>query len=177
MRSLALEFPTDATLYAANREFLSREYLFGDALLVAPVTAKGKSDLDVYLPGAGWTDFHTGKPAASGTSSVPVTIADIPVFVRAGSIIPWDEDMNGAADTVLLYPGTAQSSFAWYDDDGTTNKYLSGDYEEIKVTLSASSVTFDKVKKAKSLVLRIVKNGATAVKNVSVNPGRTVIAL
>jgi alpha-glucosidase len=177
MRSLTMEFPSDLSLYEKNRKYLVREYMFGGSILVSPVTEGGADEADIYLPSGDWYDFHTGEKVSGGEKTVPVTIRDIPVYVRAGSIIPWDEDMNGQADTLLLYPSAASSSFVWYEDDGTSNNYQKGDYEEISVSLSGNAVSFSGVKKAKSLALKTMKNGVFMEKRVTVQPGKSSVQL
>ena len=177
MRSLAMEFPGDISLYDKNREYLKSEYLFGDSLLVSPVTKSRASDVNVYLPGDVWYDFHTGEKISGGVRNVKVSISDIPVYVRSGAIIPWDEDTNGSVDTILLYPAESQSSFVWYDDDGISNNYQKGDYEEIQITLTATTVSFSGVKKPKSLLLKTMKHGSFSEKRITVQPGKSTVQL
>jgi alpha-glucosidase (family GH31 glycosyl hydrolase) len=84
MRALPLEFPEDP----ACRAFPS-EYLFGEALLVAPVMEPGKDTWRVYLPREEWRDIWTGE-IYSGlqTIEVPVPMDRIPVYQRKGTILP-----------------------------------------------------------------------------------------
>jgi alpha-D-xyloside xylohydrolase len=98
--------------------------MFGPAFLISPVTAPEVRSWETYLPKTqgGWYDFRTGKHYEGGqTVTTTVTKAYIPVFVRAGSIIPLSED------EVLVYPG-ADASFTLYEDDGTTMAYEQGKY-------------------------------------------------
>lgn len=67
--------------------YASDEYMFGDDLLVAPVHAPGQQRSLVLPPGR-WIDFWTGAPVESGASMRTVSIDDIPVFLRAGALIP-----------------------------------------------------------------------------------------
>ena len=117
MRPLAFDFPDDAE--ALDQKY---EYMFGPALLVSPVTEAGVSSWKTYLPKTrgGWYDYYTGEHFDGGqTVTTAVTLARIPVFVRAGSIIP----VSG--DEVLVYPG-ANGVFTLYEDDGTTMAYQQG---------------------------------------------------
>ena len=117
MRPLVFDFYDDAEALKQKHE-----YMFGPALLVSPVTEAGVSTWNTYLPKTqgGWYDYHTGQHYDGGqTVTTSVTLSSIPVFVRAGSIIPI------AGDEVLVYPG-ADASFTLYEDDGTTMDYLRG---------------------------------------------------
>ena len=117
MRPLVFDFADDAT--ALDQKY---EYMFGPALLVSPVTEPDVTTWQTYLPKTqgGWYDYHTGQHYDGGqTVTTAVTKAAIPVFVRAGSIIPV------AGDEVLVYPG-ADGAFTLYEDDGTTMAYQEG---------------------------------------------------
>nr|WP_318293478.1 TIM-barrel domain-containing protein [Microvirga sp. SRT01] len=74
------------------------QYLFGKAFLVAPVTDHKARSRSVYFPGGTiWYDFSTGKSYAGGSSStVPAPLARMPLFVRAGSIVPMGPVTLGA---------------------------------------------------------------------------------
>ncbi len=88
MRALSLEFPADANC----RQF-PYQYLFGSALLVAPVVEEGVSDWPVYLPVGDWYDFWTGEHYEGGqVINYSVPKERIPVFVRAGTILPLNLD-------------------------------------------------------------------------------------
>ncbi|MBQ7461706.1 MAG: DUF5110 domain-containing protein [Bacteroidaceae bacterium] len=117
MRPLVFDFYDDAE--ALKQKY---EYMFGPALLISPVTEAGVSTWNTYLPKTqgGWYDYRTGQHYEGGqTVTTSVTNAFIPVFVRAGSIIPI------AGDEVLVYPG-ADASFTLYEDDGETMDYQKG---------------------------------------------------
>jgi alpha-D-xyloside xylohydrolase len=128
-----MDFPSDPNV--AN---LGTEYLFGPAFLVAPVTAQGQTTARVYLPaGTDWYDFWTGKKEKGGHWITVAAPADrIPVFVRAGSIVPLGSDVQSTAEKqtiakIKIYPG-ANASFTLYDDDGKTYAYEKG--EGVKLT-------------------------------------------
>ena len=117
MRPLVFDFADDAT--ALDQKY---EYMFGRSLLVSPVTEPNVTSWPTYLPKTqgGWYDYYTGQHYDGGqTATTTVTKARIPVFVRAGSIIPVKDD------EVLLYPG-ADGTFMLYEDDGTTRAYEKG---------------------------------------------------
>ena len=128
MRALWMDFPNDPNV--AN---LGTEYMFGPALLAAPVTEQGQTKKRVYLPaGADWYDFWTGKKQKGGRWIVAAAPVDrIPLFVKAGSIIPIGSDIQSTAQKqtiarIKVYPG-ANASFTLYDDDGTSYAYEKGE--------------------------------------------------
>jgi alpha-D-xyloside xylohydrolase len=132
LRALVMDFPEDR----AARE-LNDEYMFGPALLVAPITQYQQRSRSVYLPsGAQWYEYWSGRPASSGSIVAAAPYDEIPVFVRAGSIIPYQPDMQyigeKAADliTLCVYAG-ANGRFTLYEDQGTTFDYEKGAFSEI----------------------------------------------
>jgi alpha-D-xyloside xylohydrolase len=127
MRALFMDFPDDPKV--AN---LGDEYMLGPAFLVAPVTEQGATSRSVYLPaGTDWYDFWTGERHEGGRSvTAAAPIERIPVFVRAGSIVPLGADIPSTATAqklaeIRVYPGR-DGAFTLYDDDGTTNAYRKG---------------------------------------------------
>src|SRR6186713_731559 len=106
MRGLAMDFAGDA----AARD-VKDEYLYGSAFLVAPVHKYQARSRPVYLPaGAKWYDFHTGTVAQGGTTlEAPAPLSRMPLFVRAGSIVPVGPDIQYAADE----PGAAITLFVF----------------------------------------------------------------
>lgn len=124
MRGLFMDFPNDPKV--AN---LGDEYMFGPAFLVAPVTEQGQTSRPVYLPaGADWYDYWTNQRYTGGqTITAAAPIDRIPLFVRAGSIVPMGVQVPSTAtaqglESIRVYPGR-DASFTLYDDDGTTNAY------------------------------------------------------
>jgi len=127
MRPLWMDFPADPNV--AN---LGTEYLFGPAFLVAPVTLQAQTEKSVYLPaGSDWYNFWTNEKHAGGQwIKVAAPIDRIPVFVRAGAIVPLGADIPSTATkqaiaVIRVYPG-ADGDFALYDDDGVSYDYESG---------------------------------------------------
>lgn len=127
MRALFMDFPRDPEVTD-----LRDEYMFGPAFLVAPVTEQGATSRRVYLPaGTDWYDFWTNRRFTGGrTIEAAAPIDRIPLFVRAGSIIPMGSPVESATEpqaimSVRVYPG-ADGSFDLFSDDGTTYKYERG---------------------------------------------------
>jgi len=127
MRALFMDFPNDPKVVN-----LGDEYMFGPAFLVAPITEQGVQSRSVYLPaGADWYNYWTHEKLAGGqTLTVAAPIAQIPLFVRAGSIIPLGADIPSTATVqplkeIQVYPGK-DAEFLLYDDDGVSNDYEKG---------------------------------------------------
>jgi alpha-D-xyloside xylohydrolase len=128
MRALAFDFRTDGAALDATNEFM-----MGPSLLAAPVTRAGADSRDVYLPaGTDWFDFWTGERTNGGQTIRRATpLATMPVYVRAGSILPMGPEVEYSnqkpADPIELrvYPGS-DGSFRLYEDDGTTYDYEKG---------------------------------------------------
>jgi alpha-D-xyloside xylohydrolase len=134
MRPLAMDFPDD-------REALEQAYvyLFGPALLVAPVLAPGAAKWDVYLPvhAGGWWDFWTGERLDGGRAVASAAPLDrIPLHARAGSIVPMgparQHTAEGAADPIELrvYVG-ADGAYTLYEDEGINYNYERGAWATI----------------------------------------------
>ncbi|HJP68982.1 MAG TPA: TIM-barrel domain-containing protein, partial [Sphingomicrobium sp.] len=136
MHALVMDFPGDR-----NAWDIKDEYLFGPALLVAPVTEYKARSRSVYLPaGANWYDFYTGRVSRGGKSIVAdAPFARIPLFVRAGSIvttgpaIQYTGQVQNPVLTIQVYTG-ANGSSSIYEDDGVSRQYLRGKYTRIPLS-------------------------------------------
>src|SRR5207302_5950768 len=124
MRALWLHYPTDPQAVK-----LGDEYLWGRDLLVAPVVEKGAKSRRLYLPAGIWYDWWTNEKVVGGRwLDRPVDLATMPLYVRAGAIIPFDPVRQFTAQAVTeptalrVYPG-ADGEFTLYDDDGTSLDY------------------------------------------------------
>jgi len=127
LRALPLDFPSDPKVTD-----LRDEYMFGPGFLVAPVTEQGATSRQVYLPvGTDWYNFWTNERLKGGqTITVAAPIDTLPLFVRAGSIIPLGAAVENthqaqAIERVRVYPG-ADANFTIFSDDGTTYGYEKG---------------------------------------------------
>ena len=127
MRGLFLDFGADPKVAD-----LGDEYMFGPALLVAPVVEQGRTSREVYLPaGADWYNYWTNERLHGGqTVTVAAPIDTLPLFVRAGSILPMGTPVEStnehqALAQVRVYAG-ADADFDLYSDDGTTYAYEQG---------------------------------------------------
>ena len=127
MRPLCLNYPDDPRTWD-----LGDEYLWGDDLLVAPVTREGARSWTVYLPEGAWYDFWTQERyVGPGGVEVAAPLDRLPLFVREGAIVPlgpiqqFTDERPLDEVTLLIYPGP-DSHFELYDDDGRTNAYRQG---------------------------------------------------
>jgi alpha-D-xyloside xylohydrolase len=146
LRAVALDFPTDQNTHA-----LTDQFLFGPALLVCSVTQPmyfGKNSepmagapkaRSVYLPsGTSWFDFWTDKLQAGGQIITAAASLEImPLFVRAGSILPTTEAMQftdekpDAPYEIRVYRG-ASGEFVLYEDAGDGYGYENGEFATTK---------------------------------------------
>jgi alpha-D-xyloside xylohydrolase len=122
-----MDFPNDPQVAG-----LTDEYMFGPAFLAAPELDQGTTSRRVYLPaGSDWYDWWTNKHYSGGQwIETAAPIERMPLFVRAGSIVPLGEPVQNTMQRqrlreIRVYPG-ANASFTLYDDDGVTNAYTSG---------------------------------------------------
>jgi alpha-D-xyloside xylohydrolase len=132
MRPLVMDFRND--LRAQNT---GDEFLFGPALLVAPVTEQAAITRRLYLPDATWYDFWTGKIFAGGRAiDAEAPIEKLPLYVRSGSIVPMGPDVEYAAEKIAdpleirVYPG-ANGSFTLYEDENDNYNYEKGAHATI----------------------------------------------
>ena len=127
MRALFMDFPDDPKVAD-----LRDEYMFGPAFLVAPVSEQGATSRRVYLPaGSDWYNYWTNERIKGGqTITVAAPIDTLPLFVRAGSIVPLGAEVLStqqaqAIASVRVYPG-ADGDFTLFSDDGNTYAYEKG---------------------------------------------------
>jgi alpha-D-xyloside xylohydrolase len=170
MRGLVMDFPKDDKV-----KNIKDQYLFGHALMVAPVTSYGARERTVYFPaGADWYDFDTGKRYAGGTSAtVPAPLNRIPVFVRAGAVVPTGPvtqyvDEKPDAPLVLQVYAGANGQASLYEDDGVTNAYERGEYSRIPftyddktgtVTIGARSGQYKGMPQTREIKVRVLRAG------------------
>lgn len=154
-------------------------YMWGNALLVAPVKKPGEQYQDVYLPkGNTWVDFFTGQAYAGGKKiTVPLSLNNIPVFVKGGSFIPMSVHTESTASYSInsfelhyyADPMTRKSTYSLYNDDGETpDAYTKGSYEIMTFTADHSEdyvkinlikqTTYSEYAKTKNVVKLMVHN-------------------
>ena len=146
LRPLVMDWRTDA--HVAD---LADEYMFGPAFLVSPVWELAARKRSTYLPQASrWFDFWSGKSVAGGQElEVSAPPEQLPLFVRAGSILPLGPEIEyadqkpGDPIELRIYPGT-DGDFNLYDDEGDGYNYEHKAYSIIPIhwNESTGTVTF-----------------------------------
>lgn len=142
MRALWMHFPDDLQAVSCGDQ-----YLWGQSLLVAPVVEKGATNRRIYLPQCDWHDFWTGERVkGSREISRAVDLETLPLYVRAGSILPMGPVKQYTAEKIdaplslSIYPG-ADASFSLYEDDGASFNYRNGEWMGIQMNWSESRQT------------------------------------
>ena len=163
LRALFMDFNEDKKVHT-----ISNQYMFGKAFLVTPVTRNmyvfsdkeqwkdpyedfsKTGTQDVYLPkGTKWFDFWTGEVLNGGqmvTKEVPIDI--IPLYVRAGSIVPFGPKVQYSTEKkwnnleIRIYPG-ADGEFVLYEDENDNYNYEKGAYSTIKFTWDDANRTLN----------------------------------
>jgi alpha-glucosidase len=130
MRALFLHYPNDEDCYRGD------QFLFGPSVLVAPVCQRGAAEREVYLPEGEWYDYWTGEKRQGKAKFIAgAPLERIPIFIKAGAIIPTWPPMNFVGErpidrvTLEVYPGNGE--FVWYEDDGES---LEGDFALRRIT-------------------------------------------
>lgn len=111
------------------------EYMFGDDMLIAPVTSAvdsvdGYANVKVWLPAGEWLEYETGQMLTGGkTYERRFTLDEYPVYVKAGSIIPYFgklKNLSGTnqAVTIRVFPGADKGEFMLYEDNGEDKNYV-----------------------------------------------------
>lgn len=143
-RTLAINYPFDDQIYTWDYH---NEYLFGEAFLVAPVSSIQRL-AKVYLPMGKWYRLSTDNTYTGPAEyNVDAPLTDLPVFVKAGSIIPMQSVIqytDQAPDPVLevhIYKSDSASSFLYYEDDGKTFSHEQGNFFKRLISYDPSTET------------------------------------
>ncbi len=125
MRAMWLHYPDDERTVGNGTQ-----YLWGRDLLIAPVVSQGATSREIYLPQGEWYDWWTKEKRTGGRSVTrEVDLATMPIYARAGAIIPVDpvrqytSQVVDGPTTIDVYRG-ANGQFTLYDDDGVSLEYL-----------------------------------------------------
>ncbi len=136
MRGLTMDFAKDTAV-----KNIADQYMFGPSLLINPVYQFNERSRPVYLPaGQGWYDLYSGKYTAGGqTIEATATYERMPVFVKAGAIIPYGPALQYTdekkADTITLYVYAGKDgSFKLYEDEGLNYNYEKGQFSTIQLS-------------------------------------------
>ena len=170
MRMLAFDFRSDPKVYD-----ITDQYLFGPSIMVCPVTEPGAKTREVYLPaGVDWFDFWTGKRFAGGQTIVAhAALPKMPLFVRAGSILPLGPIVQSSGESldapleIRIYPGR-DGFFSLYEDEGDNYNFERSAFtslpmkwhdSERRFTVGPRTGAFDGMPQRRELRVTIVGEG------------------
>ncbi|MFI5136908.1 MAG: TIM-barrel domain-containing protein [Sphingobacteriales bacterium] len=194
MRALTFDFRNDSNVYS-----IPDQYMFGPAFLVNPVTEQlytgpdataGEKTRKVYLPkSAAWYDFWTGQIFQGGkTIDAAAPMAIMPLYVRAGSIIPMGPQVeyatqkNNKVTELRIYPG-ADGQFKVYEDENDNYDYEKGQFanftfkwndKQHTLTISATSGHFPGMLKQRTFNIVLVNGAHGSDTGITANPDKTV---
>lgn len=152
MRPLSWLFADDPVACEIDDQFL-----LGNNILVAPILKRGKSSRFVYLPVGLWFPYEGGEPLSGGKiHHVSWPLGTVPAFVREGSILPLYDDpvqstveCDKAAVTFMCFGDHCQGIY--YEDDGISNNYLQGQYNQWQLSYSAGKLESRAIHKGMSV--------------------------
>ena len=165
VRAMVLEFPDDPTTWSKRTQY---QFLSGASLLVAPVYEDSPIRNDIYLPAGKWIDYWDGTEFNGSTTlnSYAAALDKLPIFVRAGAIIPmypemlYDGEKPKDMVTLDLYP-FGKSQFEMYEDDGVTQGYRKGESARTPIEMDAP-LTLDMPGQTVTVKVALPAAGSTA---------------
>jgi len=185
MRALVMDFFNDTHVYN-----IADQFMFGQAIMVCPVTEPKASYRYVYLPvGEKWYNFWTGKRYSGGqTLQVPTPIDEIPIFVKAGSIVPMGPFIQYATESsdpleIRIYPGY-DGNFKLYEDECDNYNYEKGVYciiefkwddENRQLTIEPIKGYFPGMLKKRTFYIVLVDRGRGVGVEITTEPDRVVV--
>ncbi len=174
MRAMWLHYPDDPQAVSRDDQFM-----WGRDLLVAPVYTKDANERTLYLPEGKWYDFWTNE-TKDGARRITrrVDLATLPLYVRAGAILPLDPVRQYTTQpvedpvTFRIYPG-AIGKYRWYRDDGKSQEYQQGEYswtllswdeDYQKLTIEPDPDSEGRPPKGTTIRFKLIEKGATGGK-------------
>lgn len=144
MEPMCSAFQNDPACYEEGIDFM-----LGDSLLVANIVEKGADTRKIYLPkGSNFYDYYTRIEYEGGqTIEIPVSLANIPLFIRSGGIIPLslNQMKNLATEQIqgiqLICAANQDNMFTLYEDDGLTKEYENGQFLKTTITMTTGEQT------------------------------------
>lgn len=199
MRALSMDFAKDKKVHNIDDQFM-----LGKSILVAPVTDSMYVDRingnvvenfnvvksqKVYLPeGADWYDFWTGEKLNGGqevSKAAPIDI--IPLYIKAGTILPWGPRVQYAEERkwdnlkLFIYPGK-DAEFVLYEDENNNYNYEKGIYSTITIkwndrtgvlTIGKRAGEFPGMLKTRSFNITVIKEGKSI--NITSQPDKEIL--
>lgn len=130
-RSLCLDYPFDSNVYSLNYQY---QFIFGDALLISPLTSKEKSKT-IYFPKGQWYNIFTDEKIEGGQELLKdFPLYNLPLYVKESAIIPLQSITQSAKEKpsdvlfVHVYNGKQNNDFVYYEDDGKTLDYQKNNF-------------------------------------------------
>ena len=164
-RSLAIDYPHNYKIYDGQ---FQNQYLFGPYFLVAPVESD-KEFVRVYFPPGEWYSLYNGHKYGGNTEVIlDCPIHKLPVFVKAGALIPMQPTKSHTketSNTLILHVYKGESStFTFYEDDGETFDYQQGQYAKREILYFADAqevrlLAVDGAYNSKFSILKVVFHG------------------
>lgn len=143
-RSLTIDYTFNEKVFQPEYQY---QYLFGPSLLIAPTSSKTEF-CKVYLPEGGWYKKDNDKYYEGNQETiVEAPLSNLPVFVKAGAIIPMQEAIQSTSEkpeeTLVLhvYKGKTGNQFTYYEDDGETYDYENGNFLKRELVYDPSKKT------------------------------------
>ena len=204
MRALMMDFANDKKALNINDQFM-----LGKSIMVSPITnamylkpvVNGNDSLlaedfstiktkELYLPaGASWYDFWTGEKLSGGERVNKETPLDIiPLFVRAGSIIPigpvvqYAEEKKWDNLEIRIYPG-ANGKFVLYEDENDNYNYEKGMYSTISfnwddrkktLTIHDRNGSFPGMLQTRKFNIVMVSNNKAVAENIATSADKVI---
>ena len=147
LRPMFMEYPADTETFGTDHQFM-----YGRELLIAPVVKKGAVTKNLYLPEGNWIDYNDKRTAYTGEQWITVNtpLDRIPLFVKAGSIIPTMPVMQYIGErevypvTFEVFPAhTGKVTFELYEDDGENLGYLRDEFMKTPVGFTTTASGYE----------------------------------
>jgi alpha-glucosidase len=177
-RSLCINYPFDEKVYDNNYQY---EFLFGNDILVVPLTSK-KNIRKIYLPESDWYNIYNDEMISGAKEFITeVPTFELPIYIKASAIIPMQclvqSTKEKPSDTLFIhvYNGDKKNVFTYYEDDGNTFSYKTGNYckRNIEFDGSKRQIVFNEQQGTYNSIFKYVKlilhGFGKAIKNISVN--------
>ena len=172
MRGLMMDFGADKNVLN-----ISDQYMFGTNLMICPVSTYKERTREVYFPqGSGWYNLYNGSFVAGGNKQmVDAPYERMPIFVKAGSILPMGEVIQNTTEaqtnlTLYVYAGK-NGKFTLYEDENVNYNYEKGAFSTIDFTYNDANKTLS-VGNRKGDFKGMVKDRTFKV--VLIEPGKSI---
>lgn len=136
-RPMFFNYQEDESCYDERFE---DQFMLGEDLLVVPISESDPEYTEFYLPKeAYWTNFWSENRLEGGkVHRVEATLTDIPIFVKAGTVLPMQpavQSTKESVDTLIVHAYPGEGSFRLYEDDGKTKDYMEDKFSTIDFDL------------------------------------------